>query len=161
MASGARALGSPLNDTRLSQQDSLWKQWEDLNRLDTLSKVSLFSVIMGIVTGIIILTGFDVTPEGTIQYATAAIASAFAQLLGPYSQLVSFLIFAAFLFYGIVQTIRSIRIILSYGLAGIIVGTTGFSSGLIVMLFTGNSLGGYLFVILALVSLGVSWLAGD
>lgn len=137
----------------MAPQRSAWEEWKDLNRLDTIEKVSLFSIIMGIFVGIAILTGFDVTPEGTVQYALSAIISSFSSSFGWFAIVIGALVSIGFAIYGAIGTIRSIRTIMSYGIPGIVIAASGFSAGLIVMLFTSSTVADYAFVILVLISL--------
>ncbi|MGD0477535.1 MAG: hypothetical protein ABSB29_05145 [Nitrososphaerales archaeon] len=135
-------------------QPTVLEEWEDLNRLDTLMKVSLFSIITGMIFGIIILTGFDVSPEGIVQYVLGAIAEAFASILGSWVALVvEIIIGIGFGLYGIYQGMRTIQSITEYGTPGIVSGLTGFLGGLIVMIFSNSVLAGYAFLVLAAISL--------
>lgn len=137
----------------MAPKRSVWEEWKDLNRLDTIEKVSVFSIMMGFFIGIAILTGFDVTPEGTIQYAVTAIISSFSSSFGEYAIIVGVLVTIGFTIYGVIGTIKSIQTIMSYGFPGTVIAISGFGAGLIVMLFTGNTVADYAFVILVLISL--------
>jgi uncharacterized protein YacL len=135
-------------------QRSVLEEWEDLNRLDTLMKVSLFSIITGMIFGIIILTGFDVSPDGIVQYVLGAFAEAFATILGSWVALVvEIIIGMVFGLYGIYQGVRTIQKITKYGTPGIVSGLTGFLGGLIVMVFSSSMLAGYAFLVLATISI--------
>jgi hypothetical protein len=113
---------------------------------------------MGIIVAIIIMTGFDVSPDGIVQYAVVAIISAFAAAIPipDFSILVAIVLGVL----TIIQAIRTIRQILSYGTPGIIAGASGFLSGLIIMLFSKYSAAGYAFLILAGISILTSYV-GD
>jgi uncharacterized membrane protein HdeD (DUF308 family) len=104
--------------------------------------------------GIIILTGFDVSPEGIVQYALGAIAGDFANILGSWgASALEIIIGIAFALYGIYQGIRTIQKIMEYGTPGMVSGLTGFLGGLIAMVFSNSGLAGYAFLILVANSL--------
>lgn len=138
----------------LPEQPSLIEQWEELNNIDSAMKIPFFTLAMGFVAGIVLLTGFDITPEGTIQYAAGAIFQAFASLPGGgYLILVWDLIVIVLAIAGIVAAYVQVMKIISYGPGGIAAAATGFLAGFLVLVFSGNPWIGYAFVGLFLVSL--------
>lgn len=95
----------------MGSQPDLWEVWKELSELDTLEKVSIFAIINGIIIGIIIATGFDVSPEGVIQYALSAIVGAFSSLLGFWvSLIVGAGLTLVFAIYGILGWLKAIQI---------------------------------------------------
>jgi len=140
---------------RVSSQPSLIDRWNDLTNLDSAIKIPPFSLVMGFIAGIIVLTGFDISPEGIFQTAAGAIFQTFSNLIGAgYLIVIWYVIVIILGIIGAAEAYKQIRVIVEYGLGGVVSSIAGFLAGFIVIVSSGSPLVGYVFIALFLASLG-------